>query len=264
LYAGLDIFKEEFTRTMMGKQGAVVLSGEFSNSRDAVQSYFTGIPSPQVTIAIEACSIWRGVYRMLTDLGYQVVLADPAKTRMIAGKKKTDKVDSKTLADLLRTTYLPRVYIPSKDVLKLRDITRHRARLMRTRQRLECSVKSYLNRDGIKYKNSWSKANMENFKALNPHIGHFIDVIEVTTEKMKEVEKKIRKIARNKPLANILRTIPGVAEFSSLMILGEIGEINRFPHPKNLVSYAGLCPSIYQSGKKSHTVESKACNKWLK
>jgi transposase len=99
-----------------------------------VQSFFTGIPSPQVTIAIEACSNWRGVYRMLTDLGYQVVLADPAKTRMIAGKKKTHEEDSKTLADLLRTTYLPQVHIPSEDVLKLRDITRHRARLVRTMQ----------------------------------------------------------------------------------------------------------------------------------
>jgi hypothetical protein len=57
LYVGLDIRKEEFTRTMMGKQGGVVLSGEFSNSRDAVQGFFTGIPSPQVTIAIEARSI---------------------------------------------------------------------------------------------------------------------------------------------------------------------------------------------------------------
>ncbi|MGD2250961.1 MAG: transposase [Candidatus Methanofastidiosia archaeon] len=218
LYAGFDIHKEELTGTVMNKQGTIVLSGEFPNNKGAVQSFFTGIPSPQVTIAIEACSIWRGVYRMLTGLGYQVVLADPAKTHLIAGKKKTDEVDSKTLADLLRTGYLPQVYIPSEDVLKLRDIARHRARLVRIRQRLKCSVKSYMNRDGIQYKNSWSKTNMEDLKVLNPHIGHFIDIIEVTTEKIKEVEKKIRQIARNKPLANLLRTIPGVAEFSAYLL----------------------------------------------
>ncbi|MCD5409572.1 MAG: hypothetical protein LRZ87_02255 [Methanocellales archaeon] len=39
-------------------------------------------------------------------------------------EKKTDKVDSRILADLLRTGYLPEVYIPSEDVLKLRDIAR--------------------------------------------------------------------------------------------------------------------------------------------
>jgi len=65
-------------------------------------------------------------------------------------------------------------------------------------------------------------------------------------------------------LTNLLQTIPGIGKFSSLMILGEIGDIKRFPNPKSLVSYAGLCPGIYQSGNKSHDVANRACNKWLK
>jgi len=114
----------------MDKQGEIVAEGKAKHTKEAIQSFFAGISSSRIRMAIEACSIWRGVYRLLTELGYEVLLASPLKTHQIAAKKKTDKVDSKTLADLLRTGYLPEVYIPSEDVMNLRDIARHRARLV--------------------------------------------------------------------------------------------------------------------------------------
>jgi transposase len=48
------------------------------------------------------------------------------------------------------------------------------------------------------------------------------------------------------------------------MILAEVGDIKRFKTPKELVSYAGLCPGIYQSGDTEKNVRNNAVNKWLK
>jgi len=59
-------------------------------------------------------------------------------------------------------------------------------------------------------------------------------------------------------------TMPGIAEFSSVMILSEIGDISRFTAPKNLISYCGLCPGVYQSGTTERNVRNNAVNKWLK
>jgi transposase len=264
LYIGLDIHEANLTGTAMRKDGTVEFHGSFPNTREATQCFLSGIPSPQVKIAIEACGLWRGVYMMLSDLGYHVVMANPLKTHQIVGAKKTDKVDSKALADLLRTGYLPQVYIPTEDVLLLRDAARHRRRLVSTRQRLQCMTKSYLLRDGIKFPDRWNKEAMEFYRNVGSHIAHFINIIETINSQIKDIEKEIRGIARNSHLAGILQTVPGIAEFSSLMILGEIGDVKRFPDPKNLVSYAGLCPGIYQSGTRSYPVENEACNKWLK
>lgn len=264
LYVGFDIHEKTLTGTALDQQGAVMFRNTIPNTEKAVQCFFSGIPSPQVKIAIEACGLWRGVYTMLTQLGYTVVLADPFKAHQIAGAKKTDKVDSKILADLLRTGYLPEVYIPSQDVLLLRDIARHRVRLVRERQRLQCIIKSYLMREGIKCPKKWNKKTYEYFKKVHPHAAHFVTIITVIQEQIKDVEKHIKGIAYNSHLASLLQTVPGIAAFSSLMILGEIGDINRFSHPKKLVSYAGLCPGIYQSGTRKHTVKDPACNKWLK
>lgn len=264
LYVGLDIHTEKLYGTVLDKQGNTVVEGGLPYTREAVQSFFAGIPSSKLRIAIEACGIWRGVYRLLSDLGYEVVLASPLKTHQIACKKKTDKVDAKILADLLRTGYLPEVYIPSEDVLKLRDIARHRARLVRIRSMLQCRIRTYLNRDGIKPKRGWSRENLKYLKELDPRIANFVSIIEATNEEIKQVTREINSIANNKHLTNLLQTTPGIGSFSSLMILGEIGDIKRFNNPKSLVSYAGLCPGIYQSGSKSHNVANRACNKWLK
>jgi transposase len=264
LYVGFDIHEKTLTGTAMDKQGTVEFSGTIRNTREAVQCFLGGVPSPTVRIAIEACGLWRGVHTMLTQLGYHVVLADPYKAHQIAGAKKTDKVDSEILADLLRTGYLPQVYIPPEDVLVLRDLARHRARLVRERTRIQCIVKSYLMRDGIPYPDRWNKESFKFFREIHPHTGHFITVIETINEQVKDVQNQIKGIARNSYLSSLLQTVPGIAEFSSLMILGEIGDIRRFSHPKNLVSYAGLCPGIYQSGKRRYSVRDPACDKWLK
>ena len=46
-----------------------------------------------------------------------------------------------------------------------------------------------------------------------------------------------------------ITTIPGIDEISGAMILGEIGDIHRFTSPTKLMAYAGLDPSVHQSGK---------------
>jgi transposase len=264
LFGGLDIHTEKLYGTVLDERGDTVVRGSLPYTKKAIQSFFAGMPSSKLRIAIEACGIWRGAYKLLTELGYEVVLASPLKTHQIACKKKTDKVDSRVLADLLRTGYLPEVYIPSEDVLKLRDIARHRARLVRVRSMLQCKVKAYLLRDGIKFKRGWSRESLEYLKNFDSKIANFVSIIEATNEEIKQVTREINSIAGNMYLTNLLQTSPGIGKFSSLMILGEIGDIKRFSNPKSLVSYAGLCPGIYQSGSKSYDVRSRACNKWLK
>ncbi len=264
MYAGLDVHAEELYGTILDGQGEIVAQGGLPNRKEAIQSFFEGIPSSKLVVAIEACGMWRGTYNLLKELGYETVLANPLKVHQIASKKKTDKVDSRILADLLRTGYLPVVYIPSHDVLRLRDLARHRAGLVRIRASLKCRIKSYLLRDGVRYRMGWSKKSLEHLKGLDPKIANFVRILETIDVEIKQVTREINNVAGNMRLANLLRTVPGIGGFSSIMILGEIGDIKRFHNPKSLVSYAGLCPGVYQSGDRSRAVANRACNKWLK
>ena len=90
------------------------------------------------------------VYDLLESLGHKVVLAHPLKTRMIAeARVKTDKVDAKTLAELLRGGFLPTSYVPTKEIRALRHLVRHRIALGRFRVRVKTQIKTELRRKNI-------------------------------------------------------------------------------------------------------------------
>ncbi len=261
---GFDIHEEDFYGTVMDKEGNIITEGPVKYSKEGIQNFLGCFPSTDIIIAIEACGLSRGVYKLLTELGYEVLLANPSKIKSIPGSNKTDPIDSKRLADLLRVGYLPISYMPTEDIIKLRDISRHRTQLVRMRTATKVRIKSYLSRDGKKFPGKWNKDTMVKLKDMDPMIANFVNIIELLNEQIYHVEKKIKMISSCSYMLQLLTTIPGIADISAMLILGEIGDIKRFNNPKSLVKYAGLCPGVSQSGKKSHDVISNANNKWLK
>lgn len=265
LYGGIDTHKESFTGCILDEEGSALREHSFPATKEAVEKFTAGIPSSRMTIAIEACGIWRGAYNIFRELGYEVKLANPKITHDLAGSKKLDKVDAKTLADLLRTNYLPEVYIPDDDILRLRDLARHKANLTRLRVKVQVKIKGYLLREGVKYgKNIWTEKALSELSENDLSMKNLINVYWSLKGEEKEVMNRIKKIARNMKKATLLMSMPGIGEYSALLILGEIGDIKRFKTGKELVSYAGLCPGIYQSGNTERTIRNQAVNKWLK
>ncbi|MDP7079350.1 MAG: IS110 family transposase [Candidatus Undinarchaeales archaeon] len=264
LYGAMDIHKETLRGIVRHGDGTIEREKTIPYTRKAIEKFFEGIPSPSLTIAIEACGLWRGVYRILKDMGYEVALANPLKVRRIADARSTDKVDARLLSELLSKNFLPRVYIPDEEILMLRDLTRHRARMVRQQTSLKSRIKAFLAMDGNIFRITWNKKDLEHLKSLDPKIANLVHILEAIEGEIKPVKKEIDIIARTNYRAGLLQTVPGIGSFGSLMILGEIGDIRRFKRPKSLVSYAGLCRGIKQSGNTSHSVRIKACNKWLK
>lgn len=265
LFGGLDIHKESITGCIMDGPGNIIREHSFPVKRKAVEKFTEGICNANITFALEACGMWQGTYRMFSDLGYTVKLANAKKTHDIAANKKTDKVDARILADLLRTRYLPEVWIPTDEIIELREITRHKSRLTRTRVQIQNKIKSTLLMKGISYrKNIWNESCLEQLETLDPQLKSFIHLYRVYTEEEKQVKRRIENMARNKELPSLLLTLHGVGPLSALIIYAEIGDIHRFASPKALVSYAGLCPGIYQSGDTMKTKKNTMVNKWLK
>jgi transposase len=264
LSCGIDIHKEKLAGCIMNTNGEVTREHIFPFSRRMVEQFLCGIPNSGIVIAIEACGIWRGVYKILTELGFEVKLADPKKTHDIACGKKTDKVDARILADLLRTNYLPEIWIPDERILRLRDLTRHKSNLTRLRVQIQVKIKGYLLRKGIKYGKLWNEKALSELAEEDLDIKNLVNVYLCLKKEEKEVLNRIRKISIRMEETILLMSFAGIGEFSSLMILAEIGDIQRFKSPKSLVSYAGLCPGIYQSGSTERNIRNNAVNKWLK
>jgi transposase len=89
----------------------------------------------------------------------------------------------------------------------------------------------------------------EELRALNDYrINGYLHLIESLDGEIKTVSKEIVTLAKEEDeMASLLMTIPGIGYYSALLIVSEIGDINRFPDSHHLCSYAGLIPSTHSS-----------------
>ena len=78
-------------------------------------------------------------------------------------------------------------------------------------------------------------------------IRHLVGLIRQITEDLKEVDKKIEEYSRE--LNSPILSIPGISHFSCTSIVTEIGSIDKFDNPYQLISYSGTNPIVYQSGQ---------------
>jgi transposase len=80
-------------------------------------------------------------------------------------------------------------------------------------------------------------------------LGMYISIILQYKEHLSKLETEIDALAEEIEEYNLIKSIPGIGEKIAATILSEIGEIDRFNHPKKLVAFAGVDPSVFESGK---------------
>ena len=101
-------------------------------------------------------------------------------------------------------------------------------------------------------------------KSLSIQVTHSIEQIELLDRQLEQIESEMTDIVRS--LDSVIMTIPGIGYVNGGMILGEIGDISRFATPSKLLAFAGLDPSVYQSGnfEAKHTRMSKRGSRALR
>lgn len=95
-------------------------------------------------------------------------------------------------------------------------------------------------------------------------IRHLIDQIELINNQLEEIDKKIEEFSIQ--AGSPILSIPGISHFSGTSILAEIGDINNFSNHKQIIKYAGVAPSTYESSqfKAQHTSITKKGSKYIR
>lgn len=254
IYIGLDTGKQFCHATIMAEDGKIIKQQKIYSDKNSITDFFQSLPPSQVAIEASACYLY--FYKLLQNLGHTVYVSHPYKTYLIAKSHiKTDAKDSEKLAHLLRLQYLPCIFVPSDDIIELREILRQRVFLVRMRTQLKNKIHSILVQNGIffKKKDIFSIGFRRKLTSLNIYaINIYLEDIEQISSQIKEIDSKLKKISNNKFESKILRSIKGIGIFSSLVIISEIGDINRFKSSEHLSSWAGLVAKVHQSGTYSY------------
>ena len=254
MFVGMDLHKNYLQIAVMNEKGKVLENSRINNSLKLLGKFFDNLNDQKARIVMESSCVWYNIYHYLSEeKRFNVVLSNPIKTRAIASAKiKTDKLDAVKLANLLRGGYIAECYVPNTRIMDLRELVRHRAALVRMRTKLKNKIHSIVLMKGIQISSkhySFTHLYNEELKALNDYrINGYLHLIESLDSEIKIVSKDIVTQAKEDEMASLLKTIPGIGYYSALLIVSEIGDINRFPDSHHLCSYAGLIPSTHSSG----------------
>ena len=260
MYIGIDAHKRMCDVTAISQDKEVLFQERYRTSKRALNELAKRIPD-RAKVAVEASTSGKYVARVLIDAGVDVVVAHPAEVRRRMGStKKTDSLDSRFIAELLRMDWLPRAYLPSKEDDDLRSLLRHRMAIGKKTRAIKTQIHAILQGQGVRlpFSDIFGKAGSNHLKRIalpTPQQVIFedlLDQLDLCVRQQKKIEAFLALRARGHEAAKRLMTLPGVNFYSALVILMEIGDVTRFPDAKHLCSYAGLVPRVSQSGNFLH------------
>jgi transposase len=255
IFVGLDVHRKSIVATVLDGMGNTIDSSQLGSSDNELVQYLDGLEGTKRVI-LEACSVWEHVYDAAESTGASMTLAHPSKTRLIAeASLKSDKVDSRALAELLRVNAVPKAYAPEKPVRALRQLVRDRQYYKHAEGGVKNHVYSILLRRGTEYEDGilGMIRKRESLRELKiPAVDRGLDVLASIHETCKELDTEIHQAFSASKEAQLLATIPGIGELTAVTLVAELCPIDRFSNVEKVSSYAGLVPTVHQSGETSY------------
>ena len=154
-FVGLDLHKRYITACALDVAGGVLAEArQLPVSLEALAGFMTGLPTP-ITVGMEACLYWQWLHDQLEAQGHTVRVADARQVKVIwQARSKTDPIDARKLAELLRANLLPTIWIPDADTRRRRQLLHGRAFLVRQRTQIKNRIHGRLTAEHLLFPRS--------------------------------------------------------------------------------------------------------------
>jgi transposase len=252
---GIDLHRKRSHVAVLDEGGGQVLSRRIVNDPQTLLELLGEIDG-ECRIALEATYGWEWLAELLEDSGHELHLAHPLRTKAIAAARvKTDAVDARTLAHLLRCDLLAEAYVAPRELRDLRDLLRHRAALTRMRSALKNRVGAILAKHGIQrpYTDLFGPAGTRFLTDValreDPRcrLDSLLSLIADFSREIDATSAEIDQRASQDPYVDVLCQIRGIGRYTALLVIAEVGEATRFRDARHLCAWAGLTPTVRSS-----------------
>jgi len=277
-FIGCDVHKKYSVFVSMDESGKASRAVRVAHKNGELDAYLESLEDG-TPVAVETTGHWYWILDAIEKAGLEPHLTHAlAAKRMMVNPNKTDKLDAKGLATLLRNGTLPEVWVPDGALRDLRGLMRSRLALRRIGTGLKNRISSALARYGLPKDFSGdlfgsgdaaTQCRQASVAALPEHsrfaTEQELELLATLENHVAAVTKEIAGSVGKLGWVRRLRTMPGVGEILGPTIFLEIGQVDRFATPAHLASYAGLVPRVTSSGGHTRLGRTRReCNRFLK
>src|ERR1700726_1239368 len=243
---GCDLHARQQTLAMLDTETGEIVNLTLTHEGDHVREFYSKLPRP-VRVGIEATGSMQWFVNLMEELGIECWVGHPAEIRAAEPRKqKHDRRDADLILKLLMENRFPAIWLPSKELLDLRALLRHRHQWVRLRTRIQNALQSIALANGLRRGSSlWSQAGQHMIASLplGPHSAYRRSELQAMYVKFEaEIEKlnqRVEEQACGRVGARPLMTHPGVGPVTALATEVFLGDPARFADSKALASYVG-------------------------
>jgi transposase len=272
IYVGMDVHRKRSQIAIVDEAGVQQRNRNVANN-PAKLVPILGALAPGTPVAFEAAYGWGWLVELLEELELEPHLVHPSRCKAIAAARlKNDKVDARTLAQLLRAGLLPEAWIAPQATRDLRALLRHRASLVRLSTMAKNRIHAVLADRGIRQQTGlWTAigrvwlAEVELPPTPRAIVKDYLALLDALAEPIARLEHQIATLARPDPRVQALMVLPGIGRLTAMTLVAEVGDIGRFPTARKLCAWAGLTPAVRNSDRKvRHGHITKQGSPWVR
>jgi transposase len=262
VFVGVDLHLKRWHVTIRTREEEL-FSGGIPGNWESLRRLLERYKDRGIKVVYEAGYFGFWLYDRVCEWGAECIVTPPSLVPQQQGNRvKTDRRDSRKLADYLAKGLLKRVWVPNATELAHRQVARRRRQLIGDRVRTQLRIKAELRFYGLglTISGKWSQAYVANLRRLKfgdrwlaESFGRLLDEYEFLSELIKKqtaLLKELSQTAAYQEAVTLLQSITGIGLITAMEILLEIGDFGRFKRCEQLAAYVGLTPSQYSSGEK--------------
>jgi transposase len=255
-YIGMDVHKESISIAVMNAAGKIVMECVIETKAGTILQFIDGLRGDvRVTFEEGTWAAW--LYDLIRPRVSEVVVCNPRKNALLKDGSKSDRIDARKLAELLRGNHLTPVYHGEHGLRMLKELARSYLTINQDVTRVMNRLKALYRSWGIacggtdvyapRHRSEWlGKLNEAGIRRRAEHTYQQLDGLRLSRQ---EIRRDLLLEARKHQAWRLLRLIPGIGTIRAALLLALIQTPHRFRTKRQLWTYSGLGLETHDSAQ---------------